>query len=82
MYFILANSTDPDKIPPCHLHWRSSHYAVTHVRNKNSYIQGRSPNVVKSYFPYHKELLLKGANSFLYEKFSFGKGSQLVRITD
>ena len=31
-------------------HWRSSHYAVTHVRNKNSNIQGRSPNVVKVIF--------------------------------
>ena len=28
--------------------WCSSHYAVTHVRNKNSSIQGRSPNVVKA----------------------------------
>ena len=31
-------------------HWRSSHYAVTHVRNErnvNSKIQGRSPNIVK-----------------------------------
>ena len=27
-------------------HWRSSHYAVTLVRNKYSNIQGRSPNVV------------------------------------
>ena len=40
-------------------HWRSSHYAVRHMPNKNSNIQGRSPNVVKSDFPYHKELLLK-----------------------
>ena len=28
-------------------HWRSSHYAVTHMRNKNSKIQGRSPYVAK-----------------------------------
>ena len=28
-------------------HWRSSHCAVTHVWNKNSNIQGRSPNVAK-----------------------------------
>ena len=28
-------------------HWRSSHYAVIPVHNKNSNIQGRSPNVVK-----------------------------------
>ena len=32
----------------CHL--GSSHYAVTHMRNKNSNIQGRSPNVVKVIF--------------------------------
>ena len=25
------------------LHWRSSNYTVTHMRNKNSNIQGRSP---------------------------------------
>ena len=31
-------------------HWRSSHYAVTHIRNKNSNFQGRSPNVVKVIF--------------------------------
>ena len=31
-------------------HWRSSHYAITNVRNKNSNIQGRSPNVVKVIF--------------------------------
>ena len=31
-------------------HWRSSHYAVTQVRNKNSNIQGRSPNVLKVMF--------------------------------
>ena len=27
-------------------HWRSSYYAITHMRNKNSNIQGRSPNMV------------------------------------
>ena len=31
-------------------HWPSSHYAVTHVRNKNSNIHGRSPIVVKVIF--------------------------------
>ena len=42
------------------MHRRSSHQAVTHVRNKNSSIQGRSPNVVKVIkYPYHKKLLLK-----------------------
>ena len=30
-----------------HYHWRSSHYSVTHVRNKNSNIQWRSHNVLK-----------------------------------
>ena len=45
-------------------HWHSSHYAVMHVRNKNSFIQGRSPNVVN-----HKELLLKGRICSLGSKF-------------
>ena len=41
-------------------HWRSSHYAVKHVHNKNSNIQGRSPiKCVSSDFPYYKELLIK-----------------------
>ena len=31
-------------------HWRSSHYAIMNVRNKNSNIQGRSPNVAKVIF--------------------------------
>ena len=33
-------------------HWRSSHYTVTHVRNKYSNIQGWSPklNVIKVIF--------------------------------
>ena len=44
-------------------HWRSSHYAVPHMRNKNSNNQGGggggggSPNVVRVIFSYHKELL-------------------------
>ena len=41
----------------CCLHWRSSHYAVEHVRIKNSNTQGRPPNVVKVILSYHKELL-------------------------
>ena len=28
-------------------HWRTSHYNITHMHNKNRNIQGRSPNVVK-----------------------------------
>ena len=35
-------------------HWSSSHHPLMHMHNKNSNIQGRSPNVV-----YHMELLLK-----------------------
>ena len=31
-------------------HWSSSHYPITYVHNKNSNIQGRSPNVVKVIF--------------------------------
>ena len=51
------------------IHWRSSHYAVTHVHNKkNSHIQGRSPNVEKSDFPYHKELPLKERISSLWKQ--------------
>ena len=36
----------------CYKYWRISHYAVKHVRNKDSNIQGRSPtcNVVKVIF--------------------------------
>ena len=46
------------------IHWRSSHYAVTHVRNKNGNIQVRPPKVVKVIFhtiPYGTAL--KGKNS-------------------
>ena len=45
-------------------HWRSSHYAVTHVHNKNSNIQGRSSKVVKVIFHTIRNCPL-GANSFL-----------------
>ena len=31
-------------------HWRSPHYAVTHVRNKYGNIQGRSPKMIKVIF--------------------------------
>ena len=58
------------------MHWHSSHYAVTHVYNKNSNIQVRSPYVVNVIFhtirncslknySYRKNLLPLGANSFL-----------------
>ena len=33
----------------CPVQWLSSHYAVTHVRNENSNIQGRSPIVVEKF---------------------------------
>ena len=46
-------------------HWRSSHNAFTHVRNKNSNIQGRSPYVD---FPCHKELRLKERIRSLWEQ--------------
>ena len=39
---------------------------ITHVRNKNSNIQRRSPYVVK-----HKELLLKERICYLWEMFPF-----------
>ena len=43
------------------IHWRSSHYAVTHTCNENSvHIQERSPNLVSD-FLYHKELLSYGS---------------------
>ena len=40
----------PEPLDRSIIHWRSSHYACTHVRNKNNNIQGRSPNVVKVIF--------------------------------
>ena len=40
--------TSGHTIEACHC--RSSHYAVAHVHNKDSNIQGRSPNVVKVIF--------------------------------
>ena len=46
-------------------HWRSSHYAVSHVRNKHRNIQGRLPNVVKMItYMYQRELLLMKILSF------------------
>ena len=38
-----------DSFDAC-LHWRNSNYSVMHVRNKNSNIQGMSPNVEKVIF--------------------------------
>ena len=39
--FLLSNSINKFN------HWRSYHYAVTYVRNKNINIHGRSPYVAK-----------------------------------
>ena len=63
-------------------HVRSFHCAVTHVRNKNGNIKGRSPYVVKVIFHTKRKVLLcKGKNSFplraisvLSEKFHFKQG--------
>ena len=53
-------------------HWRISHNALTHMRNKNSNIQGRSANVV-----YHKELLSSWSKFFpLREVPHFEMGSK------
>ena len=41
------------------MHWGSVHYAVTHLRNKHSNIQERSPNEVKVIFLNYKELLFR-----------------------
>ena len=56
-------------------HWRSSHYAVTHVRNKNSNIQGRSPNVVSVIFHAIRKQILSFKRRSHFEK------GQLKRIT-
>ena len=43
-----------------HVHWHSSHYAFTHMPNKNSNIQGRSSYAVKVIFhAIRKELLMQ-----------------------
>ena len=53
-------------------------YAVTHERNKNSNIQGRSPNVIKVIF--HKELLLKERIRSLWEQIlSFKRSSHFEK---
>ena len=60
-------------------HWHSSHYTVMHVLNKNSNIQGRSPNLAKVFFPCHKELLWEQFLSF--KKFPLWTGTQINWIT-
>ena len=58
-------------------HWRSSFTQPTHVRDKNSNIQGRSPNVVKLIFHTirnclkRKEIAPSGSKFFPLEKFLF-----------
>ena len=50
------------------LQWCSSHYTVTHVRNKNSNISREATlECGKSDFPYNKELLLKERICSLWE---------------
>ena len=43
-------NTNPVKMKTVMLLVLGNHYAITHVRNTNSNIQGRSPNVVKEIF--------------------------------
>ena len=53
---------------------------VTHVRNKNSNIQGRSLNVIKVSFPYYKELLIKVRIRSLWEQIlSFKRSSHFEK---
>ena len=60
-------------------HWRSSHYTVTHVRNKNSNIQGRSPNAIKVIYhtirncSYRKEFAPSGNKFFPLREVPFLK---------
>ena len=52
---------------------------VTHVRNKNSNIQGRSLNLI-SVFPYYKELLIRERIRFLWEQIlSFERSSHFKK---
>ena len=52
---------------------------VTHMHNKDSNNQGRSPNVVSD-FPYHKELLLKEKIHYLWEQIlSFKRSSNFEK---
>ena len=52
---------------------------VVHLRNKNSNIQGRSSNVVKSDFPYDKELFLKERICSLWEQILSLKSSRFEK---
>ena len=62
------------------LHWRSSHYAVTHVRNKTSRILGRSPNVVKVSFRTIRNCSLKERIRSLWEQIlSFKRSSHFEK---
>ena len=49
-------------------HWRSFHYAVTHLQNKNSSIQGRSPVVVKLIFHTIRNCSSSGSEFFPLEE--------------
>ena len=48
-------------------HWRSSHYAITHGRNKIVTFKGGHPMWLK-WFLYHRELLLKERICSLWEQ--------------
>ena len=89
--FKLENVDVLKVIDSCHMfHWRSSHYTVTHVRNKNSNIQGNSPNLVKVIFlqgtgPKGKNSLPLGAIGSIFSlkrSSHFEKGRKLKRIAD
>ena len=61
-------------------HWRCPHYAVTYLRNKNSNIQGSSPNVVIVFFSYYEELLIKERIRSLWEQIlSFKRSSHFEK---
>ena len=59
-------------------HWRSSHYAVMLMRNKNSNIQGRSTNVVKVIFHTIRNCSLKERIRSLSGKNSLPEREQIL----
>ena len=69
------------------LHWRSSHFTLTHMLNKNSNIQGRSPIVVKVIFhtirncSKRKEFAPTGSKFFPLREVPILKRDVMKRIT-
>ena len=67
--------------------WRSSHYEVRHMRNKNSSIQGRSPYVVKVIFhtirncSLRKDFAPSGSKFFPLREVPICKRMHMKRIT-